>query len=245
MSPHQSLAASWKPPQKVGPGATSLPPGPPLAGGGKSASGLLCFAASVLTPCAGFPFRPAGSIWNRNFTDPGGAMTDLLFETPENPIPAGATAGMMRARDGCGIRYAHLPGRGPPAEGHGGGRAGAQRIDREIFRDRPRPVGPRLRHRRVRPSRPGRLRPHAARPAARLRPRFSPVCRRSRAVLRGDRAAGLPGTVLRSRPFDRLAGLPDGGAPHGQPRAAHGADLAAAGVSRQVDDAAAAGLRAC
>jgi len=36
-------------------------------------------------------------------------MADLLRRTPENPVPIGARAGMMTARDGRQIRYAHFP----------------------------------------------------------------------------------------------------------------------------------------
>ncbi|WP_309084795.1 alpha/beta hydrolase [Chelativorans sp.] len=39
-------------------------------------------------------------------------MTDLLREIPENPVPEGAEAAMMVAKDGRRIRYARFPSRG-------------------------------------------------------------------------------------------------------------------------------------
>ncbi len=42
------------------------------------------------------------------------AMTDFpLFETPDNPMPPVASAGMIAAQDGKRIRYACFPGSGP------------------------------------------------------------------------------------------------------------------------------------
>ena len=44
-------------------------------------------------------------------------MTDLLFETPDNPIPAGAVAGVLSTQDGTKIRYARFPAQGRPLKG--------------------------------------------------------------------------------------------------------------------------------
>lgn len=44
-------------------------------------------------------------------------MTDLLFETPDNPIPKNAVAGMLTTPDGIMIRYARFAPEGRPLKG--------------------------------------------------------------------------------------------------------------------------------
>lgn len=44
-------------------------------------------------------------------------MNDQLFETPDNPVPEGATCGIMTARDGCRIRFACFPEQAKPSRG--------------------------------------------------------------------------------------------------------------------------------
>lgn len=44
-------------------------------------------------------------------------MSDLLCEIPENPVPEGADAGIMKAHDGCRLRYAVFPATGRPLKG--------------------------------------------------------------------------------------------------------------------------------
>lgn len=44
-------------------------------------------------------------------------MPDLLYETPDNPIPAGATAEMLTMADGKRLRCARFPARGRPLKG--------------------------------------------------------------------------------------------------------------------------------
>lgn len=44
-------------------------------------------------------------------------MSDLLFEIPQNPVPEGAVAGMMTARDGVRLRYARFAATGRPLKG--------------------------------------------------------------------------------------------------------------------------------
>ena len=44
-------------------------------------------------------------------------MSDLLFETPGNPVPANADAGILTMRDGVRIRYATFAATGRPLKG--------------------------------------------------------------------------------------------------------------------------------
>lgn len=44
-------------------------------------------------------------------------MPELLFETPDNPIPDGAIAGMLAMPDGKRLRYARFPATGRPLQG--------------------------------------------------------------------------------------------------------------------------------
>ncbi len=44
-------------------------------------------------------------------------MTDLLFDSPDNPLPEGTSAGTFTTRDGKRIRYALFPATGRPMKG--------------------------------------------------------------------------------------------------------------------------------
>ena len=101
-------------------------------------------------------------------------MTDVFNEIPGNPVPEKATGGFFAGFDGKKLRYGRFPAAARPLKGTVIVLPGRNECIEKYF-ETARPVRPRLHHGDPRLARPGRLRPAAARPAARPCQQTSPT----------------------------------------------------------------------
>ena len=106
------------------------------------------------------------------------SLSPKLVSVPGNEIPAG----MSWPSGHAGSRGPALRGGAgaKPVQGHRLHPPGSRRVHRALFRDCPRPQGPRLHRRHAGLARPGRLRPPAPPALARSHPQLSPLRHRPR-----------------------------------------------------------------